>query len=392
MIRSMLAVCLGEWRRIVNDPGAAIILVGAVVLYALFYPQPYLPEVLKEVPTVVVDHDRTPLSRHLARMADASELVRVIGRATDLQEAAGSVRRGTVGAILEIPRNFERDVLRGTAVTVGCYTDAAYFLVYRQATTGLVGAVRTLSAGIEVRRLEAGGMPQDRALAARDPVPVVDRPLYNPTEGYASYIVPGVLVLILQQTLLIGIGMLAGTAREKGSVSVAAGPLARVLGRTLAYFVLYSVHAVFYFVVVFRIFDIPYRGNLTATFGFAVPFLLAAIGLALMMSSLFRERETALQVLLFTSLPALFLAGFSWPLELVPPWLRLLAKLLPSTAAIDGFLRLNQMGASLAEVAPEWRILWSLAGAYLLLAWWAAARDARRPRRFSGSLRHHQRP
>ncbi len=192
-----------------------------------------------------------------------------------------------------------------------------------------------------------------------------DRPLYNPAEGYASYIVPGVLVLILQQTLLIGIGMLAGTTRERDRAPSPEGPLTLVLGRVLAYFVLYSVHAVFYFVIVFRLFGLPFRGDLAVTFAFTVPFLLAAICLALAISSFFRERETALQVLLFTSLPALFLAGFSWPLEMVPRWLRTAAALLPSTAAIDGFLRINQMGAALGEVTAEWRLLWCPRGRLL---------------------------
>ncbi len=323
-----------------------------------------------EVPTVVVDHDGTPLSRRLVRMADASQLIKVTSRTTNHLEAAELVRRGEVGAIFEIPRGFTRDVLRGEPATVACFTDAAYFLVYRQAATGLLAAVGTLSAGIEIQRLEAGGMSPDQAAAARAPVLAADRPLFNPAEGYASYIVPGVMVLILQQTLLIGIGLLAGTAREDGEESASAGSLATTVGRVLAYFVIYFAHAVFYFVVVFRLFDLPYRGEPGATFAFATPFLLAAICLAFIISNLFRHRETALQVLLFTSLPAVFLSGFAWPTEMVPRWLSTLALLLPSTAGTEGFLRVNQMGASLAQVSHEWRILWVLAGAYFLLAWW----------------------
>jgi len=367
----MLRVCLAELRRIAADPGALLILVGAVVLYAFFYPLPYLPEGLKEVPTVVVDLDGTPLSRQLVRMADAQELVRVVSRSPDLVDARTAVRRGAAGGILEIPAGFERRVLRGEPATVGLYADAAYFLVYRQVTTGLVEVTRTLSAGIEIRRLEAAGMPQAQAFVTRDPIPVVDRPLFNPAEGYASYIVPSVLVLILQQTLLIGIGLLGGTAREQEAAPPIAGPLTVVLGRTLAYLALYLVHAAFYFVVVHRIFGLPHRGEPATTLVFALPFLLATILLALAISTVFRHRETALQVLLFTSLPAVFLAGFSWPTEMIPGWLNWISLLLPSTSAIDGFLRINQMGASLADVIVPWRTLWCLAGIYFLLAWLA---------------------
>ncbi len=276
-----------------------------------------------EVPTVVVDHDGTSLSRRMARMADAGPFVQVTARTTNRLEAEG-----------------------------------------------LVAGARTLSAGIEIQRLEAGGMTPDQAGGARAPVLSADRPLYNPAEGYASYIVPGVLVLILQQTLLIGIGLLAGTAREDGQRPASEGSFASTTGRILAYFVIYFTHAVFYFVAVFRIFNLPYRGDLGATLAFTVPFLLSAISLAIIISNLFRYRETALQVLLFTSLPAIFLSGFAWPTEMVPRWLSTLALLLPSTAGTEGFLRINQMGATLAQVKTEWRILWVLAGAYFLLAWW----------------------
>lgn len=379
-MRSVLTVCVREWRRLLSDPGALLLLVVAAGMYGLFYPQPYLPEVLVDVATVVVDHDATSLSRRLARMADASQLIQVTARTTNRLEAEDMVLRGEAGAILEIPKDFERDILRGESATVSCFTDAAYFLVYRQATSGLVAAARTLSAGIEIQRLEASGMTPEQAGGARAPVISDDRPLYNPAEGYASYIVPGVLVLILQQTLLIGIGLLAGTAREDDETPTSEGSLAITIGRVLAYFAIYFLHAVFYFVVVFRLFNLPYRGNLGTTFAFTTPFLLSAICLAIIISNLFRHRETALQVLLFTSLPAIFLSGFAWPTEMVPRWLNGLALLLPSTAGIAGFLRVNQMGATLAQVTTEWRILWVLAGAYFLLAWWIHIRRTTRYR------------
>ncbi|MBU2502746.1 ABC transporter permease [bacterium] len=372
-MKSVIDVCVREWRRVFTDPGALMLLVVAAGLYGVFYPQPYLPEVLVEVPTVVVDHDGTPLSRRLVRMADASQLVQVSARTTNRLEAADLVRRGEAGAMLEIPRGFERDVLRGQPATVACFTDAAYFLVYRQAATGLRAAAGTLSAGIEIQRLEAAGMTADQAADARAPVVIADRPLFNPAEGYASYIVPGVMVLILQQTLLIGIGLLAGTAREDGERPASAGSLATTAGRVLAYLAIYFVHAFFYFVVVFRLFNLPYRGQLGTTFAFALPFLLAAICLAFILANLFRQRETALQVLLFTSLPAVFLSGFAWPTEMLPRWLGTVALLLPSTAGTEGFLRVNQMGATLSQVTTEWRLLWVLAGAYFLLAWWIHA-------------------
>jgi ABC-2 type transport system permease protein len=286
--------------------------------------------------------------------------------------------------------------------------------------TGFLETVGTLSAGIEIRRLEAHGRTEAAARALRDPVPLLVRPLFNPTEGYASYVVPAVLVLILQQTLLIGIGLLGGSAAEMssglatgptpvasrpglsprgapsasgpeakpragwpggeraGSAIPATGALTRLLGRALFYLALYSVYSVLVFTVVYRVYGFPERSRALDLSLFALPFLLACIFLALALGALFTRRETAMQVLLFTSLPSVFLAGFAWPLEAVPSWLRAVSLLVPSTSGITGFLRLTEMGAELRHVRFEWLVLWTLAGAYFVMAWLAERRSAAR--------------
>ncbi len=368
-----------EVRGALRDPGALLVLVGAIVLYAFFYPIPYRREVLREVPVAVVDLDRTPLSRTLVRLADAHELVRVSARPSSFAEAEALVRSGRAGGVLGIPEGLERDVKRGAPATVGVLADATYFLVYRQVLTGLAEATATLSAGIEVRRLEAQGLPEERARAFRDPVPLVSRPLFNPAEGYATYVVPAVLVLILQQTLLIGIGLRGVPDLSRlGDGPLLARAAASVSGRTAAYVALYALHALFYFGVVSHLFGFPVRGRALAAAGLVLPFLLATSFLGLALSVLFTRREAAIQTLLFTSLPAVFLAGFSWPPEALPGWLRLAARAIPSTSAIPALLRVNQAGASLGHVRYDLAVLWGLAAAFFALAVLAQALRAHR--------------
>lgn len=394
-MKAVLRHARAEALRVYRDPGALLVLVGAIFLYSFFYPIPYLPQVLREVPVAVVDQDRTPLSRQLVRMADAHSLLQVSERPVSLAEAEGLVLAGRVGGILVVPAGFERDVQLGLRARVGVFADASTFLVYRQVATGFLETVGTLSAGIDIRRLEARGRAEGAARSLRDPVPFLVRPLFNPTEGYASYVVPAVLVLILQQTLLIGIGLLGGTSVEAAALSSRVAPtlagdsgfvvlaeprgrtaLSRLLGRTLFYLALYSAYSLFVFMVVYRLYGFPERSRALDLSLFALPFLLACIFLALALGSLFTRRETAMQVLLFTSLPSVFLAGFAWPVEAVPSWLRAPSLLIPSTSGIAGFLRLTEMGAELRHVRFEWLVLWALAGAYFLLAWLAERRSA----------------
>jgi ABC-2 type transport system permease protein len=377
-VKTFARAFIGEYRRIFGDIGAFLVLVAAIVFYAFFYPTPYTTEVLKEVPVVAVNLDQSDMSRRLVRMVDAHELIRISAEAGSLAEAEAMVRSGAAGAILVVPAQFEKKIRRGEQASVALYSDAAYILVYRQALTGAMEAVGTLSAGIEIRRLQAQGLPFDAAAASREPVGLVTRPLFNAAEGYATYVVPAVLVLILQQTLLIGIGLVGGTSREqrrKGAAVASERPATRpaalptVLGRALAYFLLYLVHLVFYFGIVFHVFGFPQRAAAIDLLRFATPFLLSAIFLALGTRTLFRTREMSMQVLLFTSLPAVFLAGFTWPVESMPRWLATFARVLPSTSAIPGFLRLSEMGATLQQVRTEWLFLWALCGVYFVFAW-----------------------
>lgn len=268
-----------------------------------------------------------------------------------------------------IPPGFAQKVAKGEQVTVSALGDGSYFLTYRQVATAVLSAATTMGAGVEVRGLVARGLSVEQAMAQRDPIPLVTRMLYDPSSGYASYVVPAVLIIILQQTLLIGLGLLSGAEREEGTVRNSGSVLASLIGRAMAYIALYSLHILFFVSVIYSLYGFPQRGSIGVIFAFLLPFLLSAVFLGISISGLFPERETAMQALLFTSLPSVFLAGFSWPPEMLPGWLNAASWLLPSTAGVRGYLRVNQMGASLSEVWGEWVALWALSIAYFIIAW-----------------------
>ena len=365
-----------EVRRIAGDPGAWLILIGAVVAYGLIYPLPYSTEVVRDVPILVVDKDHSALSRRLARMVDAHEFTRVAGEVADEATAEREIAAGRAAAALIVPSGLERDVMRGERAEVVALCDATLFLVYRPALTGIVEATATLSAGIEIRRLEAKGAAAWQAQRARSPVRADMRALFNPSESYAAYVVPAVYVLILHQTLLIGIGLLQGTARERSHHAGRMGPrhgpirgLARLVGRTVPYLALYAGHAFLYFAVLLPCQGLAPKAPLATLAWFLTPFLLATIWLAMPLGALFLTRESALTTLFTISIPILFSIGFVWPVEAMSPWVPKVAQWLPVTPGVWGTLELAQMGASPTEVWPRWSWLWTLAVLYFGLAW-----------------------
>ena len=348
-------------------------LVGATVIYGLFYPTPYLRQVLRKVPVVVVDRDQTRLSRQLARWLNASEGVTIGTRTNDLDAARDAVRAGTAGGVVLIPKDFQRKVLRGEPAYVGTYADASYLLVYRTVTGAVNGVAGTLSAGVSVRRLQAGGATYAEAVTRRQPVAVAGWPLFNPMAGYATFIVPAVFILILQQTMLIGIGTVR--VAERHTRADAAEPIWAVLaGKVAALTLIYLLHAAYLFVVVFRIYGLPMRASLGAVVAFLVPFIAATTLLGLIIAELFERPETSTIALVATSIPALFLSGASFPVDAQATWVRALSVVVPSTFGIRGFVQLSEMGANLGEAWRSWgalclQVVVYGAGAWLAIRW-----------------------
>ncbi|CAO3356650.1 ABC transporter permease [Azospirillum melinis] len=377
-MRAVFAVFRHELRRIFTVRPVFSVFILAAAIYAVFYPQPYLNEALRNVLIVVVDRDGTASSREMVRRLDATSDVSVALVLPDLPSAQRAVYERTVSGILLIPGTFERDLLHGRPSPVALYADASYFLIYQRIAGAVSAVARTLGAEVESARLVAAGVDPALAGAVVDPMPLTAVPLFNPQGGYATYLLPAAFVLILQQLLLIGTGLL-GTIPDPGPDPdwPSAGALATVTGKYMAYLVPAALILPFYLIALPYLYGIPRLGSPATVLLFALPFVLAVCGLGLIASAVFR---TPLAVQLATAavgLPVFFLAGFAWPQESMPDAVRLVARLLPSTSAIDGLVRVAQLGASLSEVAEPFLTLWALAGFYGAIAVALASRRDR---------------
>ena len=353
-----------EWRRVLAIRGAFLLLVVAPLVYGIYYPQPYLTQILHKVPIAVVDADLSELSRGIVQTLDASGAVRVAVRAGTLGEAQAAIDRGEAFAAVGIPPGTERDVLKGMTAHIPIYADATYLFVFRSTASGIATAIGTLSS-----ELAAGGARTDSSLvkaklAAASPAEILLQPIFNPVGGYASYIVPAAFVLILQQLLLMGSAILTVVALTQG----AAGAFAQVLGRGVAHLTIFLPALALFFIVLPRVYGFSALGHPLQLIALASVFVLATSFLGQAVGAWFKHPETPTLIFLGTSLPQFFLAGFSWPREAIPERVQAAAYVFPADLAIDGLVRLNQMGANLWEVARDWRGLWCLAIVYFALA------------------------
>ena len=373
-----------EFRRIFTVKSAFSVMVLGAAFYALFYPQPYLNEALRNVPIALVDRDGTQSSRDFARRVDATPDVAITEELPDVTSAEREVYARRVGGILVIPQYFERELLHGRPSPVALYADASYFLIYQRVAGAVAAVARTVGAEIETARLIAIGVDPAIAVVAPDPMPLTAVPLFNPEGGYATYVLPAAFVLILQQTLLMGVGLLStlpgadpgegDTRRRRPS------PVAIVVGKLLAYLALEAVILPAYLIVLPYLYGLPRLGGILPILIFAVPFVLSVAGLGFVVAGIFRRPVRVQLILAAAGLPLFMVAGFSWPSEAIPPVIRLVSYLVPSTSAIDGFVKLSQLGAPLSAVNPEFFTLWALAFFYnfvalLQIAWQAKPLD-----------------
>jgi ABC-2 type transport system permease protein len=368
---------IGEWRRVLADRGVFSLVIVAPVFYGVFYPQPYLGQLVRKIPIAVVDDDRTVLSRRLIQALDADEAISVAVRAPALDVAQQALFDRRVFGILEIPPDTEREVLKGNKARIPAYVDSAYFLVFNRTLQGIAeGAGDTNVANISYG-LRMDGAQARLALTTLSPAELLMEPLYNPTGGYASYVVPAAFVLIIQQTLLMGAATLTalGFERRPGARRTRLGP-AGLFGRSLGHLTIYAAALALFFIVLPRVYGFSTLGRVADLALFAVPFVLATSFMGQAAGSLFRHRETAVLVFVATTLPQFFLVGVSWPREMIPPVLEQLRRIFPSESAIDGLVRIGQMGASLGEVRADWLYLWLLTAIYFGLAIAASRRRA----------------
>ncbi|NCO20173.1 MAG: ABC transporter permease, partial [Gammaproteobacteria bacterium] len=197
-----------ELRVIFGDRAVVLVMIGGSIFYALFYPLPYQSQVATALPVAVVDHDGSALSRQLVRWIDASEQVRVTVNTHDIRPVRDAIRRKALAGYVEIPNDFGRRVLRGEPARIAVFANAAYIVLYSQVANATASASLAFSRNIVEQRLLVGEERSPEAsLALAMPITVDLQELYNPDGGYANYVVPAVLILILQQTFLIGICM-----------------------------------------------------------------------------------------------------------------------------------------------------------------------------------------
>jgi ABC-2 type transport system permease protein len=362
-----------ELKHVLRDEGVMLFCIVVPLAYPLLYSWVYNNEAIHEVPVVVVDQSKSQLSRQFIRMCDASPDVKVACYAVDLDDAKSIVSRQVAKGIYFIPEDFATKLNRLEQSTISVYCDMALMLTYKAIYQTALTV--TLQMGSAVKQRISGNYTAREDLITASPLKIEEVSIFNPTGGYGSSIIPAVLMLILQQTLALGVGMAAGTARERNRysdlipINRCYSSVGRIIsGKSLCYLMIYAVMSTYLAIVVPRMFNFLHMATWQSLLMLMIPYLLACVFFAQTISCLVHYRENVILLMVFVSLPLLFLSGVSWPQSSIPSYWQGVSWLFPCTFGIRAYIRLNSMGATIADVSHELICLWILVAFYFTMA------------------------
>ncbi len=362
-----------ECKAIFTNPALLLTVFGGVLLYSFLYPLPYAEQVPREQQVIIVNLDNSQLSRQLERMVDATPQVKLVQRAHSIEEAKRIFVHQKLAGILVIPENFYRDLLLGQRPTLSYAGDASYFLVYGTVLEGMIGAGNTLMAGVKVNKMMLEGQAMPLAIEQYAPVYLNLRAVFNPTMGYVNYVIPAIFVLILHHTLIMGAGILGGTQNEllragKTGYWMVASPLKILLVRTGIFVMIYWFMCMYYFGFSFEFYNIPHSAEFGVLNLVILPFLLSSALLGVFLGVILPRRELVTLVVLLSSIPLIFGAGFVWPMESIPQPITAIIQFVPVVPAMKMFLAINQLGGEFTNLQPLWHQMWICVLIYAMLS------------------------
>ena len=373
-IRDMATIWADEMKMTVKDEGVLIFFILVPLLYPLLYSWIYNNEVVREVPVAVVDNSHSHQSREFLRMCDATPDVDIKYHCNNLEEARDLIGRQQVNGILYFPNDFAHKLNRGEQTSVGVYCDMSLMLTYKAIYQTAMGVASKINSDIQIERSPAPSFTaRDEEITTR-PIDFEEIPIFNTTGGYGNAVLPGVLIIIIQQTLLLGIGLAAGTAREQNRHHTLV-PISRhhngvfriVAGKALCYAMVYAVISAYLTLVVPKLFGFTTMASGSALIGLLTPYVLACIFFGMTISCLIRYRENVILIVVFTSLIFLFMSGLSWPKSNIPGYWQSISWLFPSTFGVRGFLGISSMGGTLDTIKLEYAALWAQVVIYFFL-------------------------
>ncbi|MGN0225719.1 MAG: ABC transporter permease [Prevotella sp.] len=371
VLRSICDELAYNLNRMFHDQALLTFAIIVPLLYPLIYSWIYTNEFVRDIPLAVVDMSHSQTSREFLRRLDATQEVKIAYYCGNMEEARELSGKQKTRGIIYIPADFDIKINRGEQTQVSVYCDMALMLTYKNIL--LASQSVALDMGKDMMIHSSGAMTAHDEEVTTTPVVIDEVQLFNPTGGYGNSLIPAVLVIIIQQTLLLGIGLTSGSDRDRqrmGNIGIQDGRhvFCRFIGKAAAFIMLFIPLSMYICMAVPQVFSFTAIAQHSDLMFLIIPYVMACTMFSMTISFFVSTRESVLLVVVFTSVPFLFLTGISWPESNIPAFWKGISYFIPSTFGVRAYLSLSSMGASTNEILPEIRILCIQTLAYSITA------------------------
>ncbi len=364
----IIKIIRSEFKAIGTNIPILIVLILGNVGYGFLYNLMYNTNVYREAPIAIVDMSQSDVSRHFTDYIDATQQVKVIAKTQDFNEAKQMLIERDIVGFLYIPSDLKTNIMRGEQSQCIIYGSTLSFLDYLNISEAVNFASLKINSELLPEMIKSLNMIDVLFLMNDKAVNIVSEPLYNSSEGYGTYLIPPVMVIIIFQTLMITMAMRIGGEVNKTVRTYRIRPYKIVLGKAIANVMIYAVFAVFFLGLLPRLFHLPHLGNSLDIIIMMIPYLFASAFFCLCLAPFFTDADMPLFIIVFMSVPLVFLTGISYPLELMPWHWKIFHYLIPVAPATMAFVKIDCMGGDLSNARPEMITLWIQCAVYFILA------------------------
>lgn len=372
-ISSILRIIRREIDWIISDLDLIAMLLAAPLFYSFFYGTMYMNKIETEIPVAVYDEDRSLDSYQFIKDLNANAMINVKFNLNNPDEIKDKLINEDVQGVIYIPKNFSSDLKFNRNVTVKTFLNTHRFLHSNDLNKAINEVALNKGEQIRIQYFNSKSFSYDQAKQLSTPLKDETRLLFNPSESYGDFLIPAILVLVLQQTLFMGLGQSIAKENELKRFNElktlsASNPLNILIGKAGVYLILYFSYALLFFSVHLSVFKMLFKGSYIAFFSMTVLLLISISSIAIIIGSFFTKKVHALILISFTSYPLFFFTGYSWPKFSMPLIAQMIGYFIPTTPYLQALNRILLMGADLRQIIPEIFNILLLTIIYFLLA------------------------
>jgi len=357
-MKSWLDIFKEELKLIFQDKSILLTCFVAPFLYAFFVGSIYKEKEVLQIPIAIVDYDHSALSRKVSSLVDTNQKVKINGHFSSLENAMHLFNNLEVQGVLIIPKHFQKNTLNLNGATVELVLNNTKFLTSNEINKGVQQVMLTISGGVQMQYFISNKIPIAIAKQKAQPILPVIKSVYNATNNYGDFLLPILLILILQQTLIIGFGQSAVHELKHGVLTqpntYSFFNFIKVFSaKSFYYLVLYTIYFFVFYTLIFPYYFLSIKGSLFLHILLSSIFIIVVMEYTILFASFFKTTIGWTEILAFSTYPLFLVSGYSWPVEAMPKLLQGFANLLPSTPFYRVFSKLSAEGASFSNIHKE---------------------------------------